>query len=83
MVLINGLYDETGRWIFEVGLPGKSGVSGGMLAVTPGRLAIAAYSPRLYPAGNSIGTRIAIKALVDRLCYHVLDMIHATENCIG
>jgi len=73
VMLIYGLYDENGRWIFEIGLPGKSGVSGGMLAVVPGRLAIAAYSPRLDPSGNSIRARMAIKALVDLMELHLLD----------
>ena len=51
---MEGLYTESGDWAYEVGLPGKSGVGGGVLAVAPGKLAIAAFSPPLDTAGNSV-----------------------------
>jgi glutaminase len=50
----NGLYERSGEWLFEIGLPGKSGVSGGLLTVSPGKAGIGAFSPRLDPAGNSL-----------------------------
>lgn len=50
----NGLYERSGEWLFEIGLPGKSGVSGGLLTVSPGKAGIGAFSPRLDPAGNSV-----------------------------
>ncbi|WP_311211582.1 MULTISPECIES: glutaminase A [unclassified Arthrobacter] len=50
----NGLYERSGEWLFEIGLPGKSGVSGGLLTVSPGKAGIGAYSPRLDAAGNSV-----------------------------
>ena len=49
-----GLYERSGEWLFEIGLPGKSGVSGGIVTVSPGKAGIAAFSPRLDPAGNSV-----------------------------
>lgn len=49
-----GLYDDSGLWLYYVGLPGKSGVGGGVIAVAPGKFGIAAFSPRLDPSGNSV-----------------------------
>jgi len=51
---MEGLYTASGDWAYTVGLPGKSGVGGGILAVAPGHLAIAAFSPPLDSAGNSV-----------------------------
>ncbi|MCO5168195.1 MAG: glutaminase A [Planctomycetes bacterium] len=54
-----GLYDAAGRWAYSVGLPAKSGVSGGLLAVVPGQLGIAVYSPPVDARGNSVrGVRV-------------------------
>ena len=50
----SGLYERSGEWLFEVGLPGKSGVSGGIVTVSPGKGALGVFSPRLDPAGNSV-----------------------------
>ncbi|MFF7329906.1 glutaminase A [Streptomyces sp. NPDC008150] len=50
----NGLYERSGEWLFEIGLPGKSGVSGGIVTVSPGKAGIGTYSPPLDRAGNSV-----------------------------
>ena len=60
---LNGLYDTTGDWYYKVGLPGKSGVGGGILAVVPGVCAIAAYAPPLDVAGNSVRGQLAAEYL--------------------
>lgn len=54
-----GMYDGAGEWMYTVGLPAKSGVAGGIIAVVPGRLGIAVHSPRLDAHGNSVrGVRV-------------------------
>ncbi len=55
-----GLYDDTGKWLYHTGLPGKSGVGGGIIAVSPGKFGIAAVAPPLDAAGNSVKAQKAI-----------------------
>ncbi len=55
-----GLYDDSGKWFFRTGLPGKSGVGGGLIAVSPGKFGIAVVSPPLDEAGNSVRAQKAI-----------------------
>lgn len=62
-----GLYDDSGIWLYNSGLPAKSGVGGGLLAVCPGKFGIAVVSPPLDEAGNSVKAQLAIKYIVDKL----------------
>jgi glutaminase len=62
-----GLYDDSGKWLFHTGLPAKSGVGGGLIAVSPGRFGIAVFSPPLDEAGNSVRAQKAITDIVARL----------------
>ena len=67
IMMTAGFYDESGRWAFDAGLPAKTGVGGGIVAVVPGRFAIAAFSPRLNEAGNSIRAQKAIRYIAGKL----------------
>jgi glutaminase len=66
-----GLYDGSGGWAWQVGLPAKSGVGGGILAVVPGKGAIAVFSPRLDNAGNSVKAQKVIDYVADKLDYNL------------
>lgn len=58
-----GLYETSGDWLYDVGLPGKSGISGGIVTVSPGKGGFGAFAPRLDDAGNSVKGRLAARYL--------------------
>lgn len=62
-----GFYDESGEWMYRAGLPAKTGVGGGIVAVVPGKFAIATFSPPLNPAGNSVRGLKAISHIAGEL----------------
>ena len=62
-----GLYDGSGGWAWHVGLPAKSGVGGGIVAVVPGKGAIAVFAPPLDKAGNSVKAQLAIAYVAEKL----------------
>ena len=62
-----GLYETSGDWLFEVGLPGKSGIGGGIVTVSPGKGGLGTYSTPLDTAGNSVRGQLAARYLSRRL----------------
>src|SRR5215467_9887073 len=66
-----GLYDGSGGWAWHVGLPAKSGVGGGIVAIVPGKGAIAVFAPPLDEAGNSVKAQKVIKYVADKLNYNL------------
>jgi glutaminase len=67
VMMMAGFYDESGSWAYHAGLPAKTGVGGGIVAVVPGKLAIVGFSPPVNEAGNSVRATEAIDYIVKEL----------------
>jgi glutaminase len=67
VMAVAGLYDDSGKWLYRTGLPAKSGVGGGLIAVSPGKFGIAVVSPPLDDAGNSVKAQKAIADISNAL----------------
>src|SRR6185369_11963608 len=70
-MMMAGLYDGSGGWAWHVGLPAKSGVGGGIVAVVPGKGAIAVFAPRLDEAGNSVKAQRVIEYVANKLDFNL------------
>ncbi|MEO0433646.1 MAG: glutaminase A [Cyanobacteria bacterium J06656_5] len=69
-----GMYNRAGEWAYRVGIPAKSGVSGGILAVIPGKAGIATFSPPIDPNGNSVRGLQVFEALSNKYNLHMFDL---------
>jgi len=67
-----GLYETSGDWLYDIGLPGKSGIGGGIVTVSPGKGALGTFAAPLDVAGNSVRGQLAARFLSRALGLHLL-----------
>jgi glutaminase len=67
VMLTAGLYETSGDWLYDIGLPGKSGIGGGIVTVSPGKGGLGTFAPPLDSAGNSVKGQLVAKFLSQRL----------------
>jgi glutaminase len=67
VMAIAGMYETSGDWLLDVGVPGKSGIGGGIVTVSPGKGALGTFGPRLDHAGNSVQGQLAAQFLARQL----------------
>ncbi len=72
-MMMEGLYDTSGDWAYDVGLPGKSGVGGGLVTIIPNVGAIAAFSPRIDQFGNSVRGQLMIKHVAQTMGWNLFN----------
>jgi glutaminase len=77
-----GMYDSAGEWVVDVGMPAKSGVAGGVLAVLPGQLGIAVFSPPLDPHGNSVRGVAVCRQISTDLDLNLLHVARSSRSAV-
>ena len=77
-----GMYDYAGEWIYRIGMPAKSGVAGGVIAVLPGHLGIGVFSPRLDARGNSVRGIAVCNEFSRRLDLHMFNRPSVGRSCL-
>ncbi|MFC5930494.1 glutaminase A [Cryobacterium melibiosiphilum] len=82
VMMTSGMYDDAGAWLTAVGMPAKSGVGGGTLAVLPGQLGVAVFSPRIDAHGNSVRGSLASQRLSQELELHFVRAARSGRSTI-
>lgn len=75
-----GLYDSAGDWLYDIGLPGKSGVGGGIVTVAPGKGGLGTFAPPLDEVGNSVRGQLATRFLSEKLGLNLFTSRPRTES---
>ncbi len=78
-----GMYDFSGEWLYRIGLPAKSGVGGGIVAVLPGQFGIGTFSPLLDPRGNSVRGIKVCEELSQRFKFHLFNSHPISQTCVS
>ncbi|MDJ0658877.1 MAG: glutaminase A [Crocosphaera sp.] len=78
-----GMYDFSGEWLYRIGLPAKSGVGGGIIAVLPGQFGIGTFSPPLDARGNSVRGIKVCEELSQRFKFHLFDSHPVSQTCVS
>jgi glutaminase len=68
-----GLYETSGDWLYSIGLPGKSGIGGGIVTAAPGKGGLGTYAPLLDAAGNSVKGQLAARFLAEALGLNIFE----------
>jgi glutaminase len=80
VMTIAGMYETSGDWLFDIGMPGKSGIGGGIVTVSPGKGALGTFSPLLDGAGNSVRGQLAARHLARSLGLDILASAEAPQG---
>jgi glutaminase len=80
VMLTSGLYESSGDWLYEIGLPGKSGIGGGIVTVSPGKGGLGTFAPRLDARGNSVKGQLAARHLSSSLGMNLLSSAPAAPS---
>jgi glutaminase len=72
VMITAGLYETSGDWLYDIGLPGKSGIGGGIVTVSPGKGGLGTFAPMLDEAGNSVKGQLVARYLSQSLGFNIL-----------